>query len=75
MIVLDAGVVIALFSPDDAHHDRAKALFARQAGPFLLHSLTVAETLVAAARVERGGGGVVGRPAQPRGRGRGDGAR
>lgn len=56
MIVLDAGVVIALFSPDDAHHDRAKALFARQAGPFLLHSLTVAETLVVAARVERGGG-------------------
>ncbi|WAC69829.1 hypothetical protein [Microbacterium sp. SL75] len=55
MIVLDAGVVIALFSPDDAHHDRAKALFARQAGPFLLHSLTVAQTLVAAARVEREG--------------------
>ena len=55
MIVLDAGVVIALFSPDDAHHDRAKALFARQAGPFLLHPLTVAETLVVAARVEREG--------------------
>ncbi len=55
MIVLDAGVVIALFSPDDAHHDRAKALFSRQSGPFLLHSLTVAETLVAAARVGREG--------------------
>ncbi|MCY1715396.1 PIN domain-containing protein [Microbacterium sp. SL62] len=53
MIVLDAGVVIALFSPDDAHHGRAKALLAEHPGPFLMHSLTVAETLVAAARVGR----------------------
>lgn len=53
MIVLDAGVVIALFSPGDAHHDRAKALLTEQPGPLLMHSLTVSETLVAAARVGR----------------------
>lgn len=53
MIVLDAGVVIALFSPGDAHHDRARRLLAEHPGPFLMHSLTVAETLVAAARVGR----------------------
>lgn len=53
MIVLDAGVVIALFSPADAHHERAKALLSEQPGPFLMHALTVAETLIASARVGR----------------------
>jgi len=53
VIVLDAGVVIALFSPGDAHHDRARQLLAEHPGPFFMHSLTVAETLVAAARVGR----------------------
>jgi predicted nucleic acid-binding protein len=53
VIVLDAGVIIALFTPGDAHHDRAKKLLADDPGPFLMHPLTVAETLVGAARVGR----------------------
>lgn len=53
MIVLDAGVVIALFSPADAHHDRARSLFASQHGPLFMHPLTAAETLVAAAKLDR----------------------
>jgi len=53
VIVLDAGVVIAVLSPGDAHHDRARRLLAEHPGPFLMHSLTVAETLIAAARVGR----------------------
>lgn len=53
MIVLDAGVVIALFTPGDTHHERAKRVIADGPGPFLMHSLTVAETLVGAARVGR----------------------
>ncbi|MFS0792439.1 type II toxin-antitoxin system VapC family toxin [Microbacterium sp. 1P10AE] len=51
MIVLDAGVIIALFSPSDAHHARAKQLFASQTSPFLMHPLTAAETLVGAAKI------------------------
>ncbi|OZD54372.1 hypothetical protein CH252_08695 [Rhodococcus sp. 06-1477-1B] len=50
VIVLDAGVVIALFRPDDAHHERAKTLIADDPGPFSMHPLTLAETLVGAAR-------------------------
>lgn len=53
MICLDAGVVIALFSPEDAHHARAKNLMSVEAGPFLMHPLTAAETLVGAAKSGR----------------------
>lgn len=50
VIVLDAGVIIALLSPGDAHHDRAKRLITLERGPFLMHPLTAAETLVGAAK-------------------------
>jgi len=53
VICLDAGVVIALFSPDDAHHAAAKNLLAVEPGPFLMHPLTAAETLVGAAKSGR----------------------
>ena len=51
--MLDAVVIIAFFSPDNVHHARAKNLIATAPGPFLMHSLTAAETLVAAARQGR----------------------
>ncbi|WP_395245516.1 type II toxin-antitoxin system VapC family toxin [Agromyces sp. MMS24-K17] len=55
MIVLDARVVIAQFSSHDAHHDRAVAFFRRHVSEdFSMHSLTLAEVLVAPARAGRG---------------------
>lgn len=55
VICLDAGVIIAFFSPGDAHHERAKSLLATEEGPFVMHPLTAAETLVGAARIGRDG--------------------
>ena len=53
MIVLDATVLIALLSPTDTHHERAKSLFTTARGPLLIHPLTAAETLAGAAKVGR----------------------
>lgn len=50
MIVLDASVVIAVFYPADVHHDRAAELLERNAGGgFVVHQMTLAESLVGAA--------------------------
>ncbi len=54
MIVLDAGVLIAHLTTDDAHHDRATRLLASLAGqPKMVSMLTRAELLVAPARAGR----------------------
>ena len=50
MIVLDAGVIIALLSPGDVHHEHAKNFFTVERGPFSMHALTATETLVGAAK-------------------------
>lgn len=50
MIVLDAGVLIGLLDSTDAHHRAARELFEREAPPYLVHSLTLAEILVGPAR-------------------------
>ena len=55
MIALDASVVIAILDHADRHHDRAEGLLARHAASgFLMHSITVAEVLVAAVRAGEG---------------------
>lgn len=47
VIVLDASVLIALFDPADAQHERAEALFlANAAEQFALSSLTLTEFLI-----------------------------
>ncbi|MDR0958812.1 MAG: PIN domain-containing protein [Propionibacteriaceae bacterium] len=52
MIVLDASVLIAVLDPHDAHHQRAAAFVtAEQDEGMLIHPLTLAEVLVAPARV------------------------
>jgi len=51
VIVLDASVVIALLDKSDLHHDRSLQLFDENAPEgFFMHSLTMAEVLVVAAR-------------------------
>lgn len=52
VIVADAGWVVALRDPADAHHDAAKAILAGTSdAPALLPALTFAECLVAPARL------------------------
>ena len=54
MIVLDAWVLIAHLTNDDAHHDRATRLLASLAGqPKVVSVLTRAEVLVVPARAGR----------------------
>lgn len=54
MIVLDASVLIAYLDGDDEHHADAERLLAREVDDdFGANSLTLAEVLVAPARVDR----------------------
>lgn len=54
MIVLDAGVLIALFDANDAHHAAAEALFtANPTEPMTIGPINQAEVLVRAAREQR----------------------
>lgn len=54
MIVLDASVLIAHLDGDDSHHARARELLAENAaGQFGASDISLAETLVAPARVGR----------------------
>lgn len=55
MIVLDANVLIAHFSHEDAHHEAATQLLRSAAGEVLVaHPLTMAEVLVGGVRNGRG---------------------
>jgi predicted nucleic acid-binding protein len=54
VIVLDAGVLIGYLDADDAHHDRAVSLLAREVDDdFAVNLLTLAEILVAPTRTGR----------------------
>lgn len=54
MIALDAGVLIALFDANDAHHAAAEALFAANpTEPMTIGPINQAEVLVRAARENR----------------------
>ena len=54
MIVIDASVAIAIFSPRDIHHDTAVRLMSDHAeAGFILHTVTLAEILVGAVRAGR----------------------
>lgn len=54
MIVLDAGVLIALFDAHDPHHDAAEAIFAAHpTEPMTISPINQAEVLVRAARENR----------------------
>lgn len=54
MIALDAGVLIALFDANDAHHVAAEGLFADNAAePMTIGPINQAEVLVRAARENR----------------------
>lgn len=54
MIVLDASAVIAVFSTPDPHHAKVVPLLELNAvGGFVLHPMTLAESLVGAARIGR----------------------
>jgi predicted nucleic acid-binding protein len=54
LIVLDASAVIAVFYPADPHHERATTLLEQAAsGGFMVHPMTLAESLVGAARSGR----------------------
>lgn len=56
MIALDASVVIAFLDANDAHHDEAAQIIEEHARTgFTMHSLTLAEVLVGAARTGRAG--------------------
>jgi predicted nucleic acid-binding protein len=49
VIVLDASVVIAMFNPNDPHHNRAIDVIDENAGDALvIHPMTLAEVLVGA---------------------------
>ena len=55
MIVLDAGVLIAHFSPVDSHHASATAiLLGATPGSTVVHTVTMAEVLVGGVRIGRG---------------------
>lgn len=55
MIVLDASVVIAHLTSQDAHHRAATAFFRENLDEqFLVHTLTLTEILVGPTRVDRG---------------------
>lgn len=55
MIVLDASVLVAHFSQQDAHHVASVQLLRAAAGEALIaHPLTLAEVLVGGVRVSRG---------------------
>ncbi len=54
MIALDASIVIALLENEDPHHEAAKAFLATSASEsWIINVLTLAEVLVAPARVGR----------------------
>ena len=54
MIALDASILIAHLSAQDAHHDAATRLLSDMAGERLIaHGLTLAEVLVGGARIGR----------------------
>jgi predicted nucleic acid-binding protein len=54
LIVLDASAVIGVFYPADTHHERATTLLERAAsGGFVVHPMTLAESLVGAAKSGR----------------------
>lgn len=54
MIVLDASVLIAHLDASDAHHEKAKLLLSESEGEALAaNTVTLAETLVAAARTDQ----------------------
>lgn len=54
MIALDAGVLIALFDANDAHHEAAETLFAANPSePMTIGPINQAEVLVRAARENR----------------------
>lgn len=55
MIVVDASVLVAHFTQQDAHHEAAAELLRKAAGEVLLaHPLTLAEVLVGGVRNGRG---------------------
>ena len=55
MIALDTSVLIAHLNPADLHHQAATAiLLAGTPGQMLVHTITLAEVLVAGVRVGRG---------------------
>lgn len=54
MIVLDASVLIAYLDAEDAHHQKAESLLAREIDDeFAANPLTLAEVLVGPARIGR----------------------
>jgi len=54
LIVLDASAVIAVFNPADPHHERASTVLEQAAsGGFVVHPITLAESLVGAAKSGR----------------------
>lgn len=55
MIVLDASFVIAVLNPGDPHHHQAVSLMSSTREELVIHTLTLAEILVGAARVGREG--------------------
>lgn len=50
MIVLDAGVLIAVLNKSDAHHAAAVTLLTENPPPYLVHPLNLAEVLVGPAK-------------------------
>ena len=55
MIVLDASVLVAHLNPADAHHQSAAGiLLAGTPGRMLVHTITLAEILVAGVRIGQG---------------------
>jgi len=55
VIVLDASVMIAMLTPIDAHHAKARSLLDQYAADgFLAHAITLAEVLVDPVRLGRG---------------------
>jgi predicted nucleic acid-binding protein len=54
-VLLDSGPLVALLSRDDAHHDRARRLFAECAAPFRCCEAVVAEACFLMRKVHAGG--------------------
>lgn len=54
-LVLDASVLIGYLSPEDAHHDESVRLLSEAKPAFFVHTITLAEILVAPARINRQG--------------------
>ncbi|MBX9718875.1 MAG: PIN domain-containing protein [Microbacteriaceae bacterium] len=53
MIVADASVIIAFLDSTDSHHQRARELVLQASDGILMHDVTLAEVLVAPARLGR----------------------